>query len=400
MPLYRYKAVDGSGAVQAGSVEAEAPRQVRELLKAASLVPVDVRPSSGSRPWLTLGLSRAQRTEAALLPSQLATLLEAGVPLAKALEVMSRNVTGRRLAAALSRIGDAVRRGTSLSEALRGREPLFDSTFCSMVAAGEASGELARSLWQLAEYKEEELETQSRVSSALAYPAFVTAVGVLICGFLIVFVIPRISHVLETSGRRLPWLTQTLLAMGDFLRGYWWALLLGGLALAYGLMRLRRRPRIGEWIDRWKLRLPLFGPVVTKALIARWARTFAVLLRSGLTVTQALDVLEKMTENRHFRREIEGHRRRIEAGESLGDTGDSASVMPPLVRQMIAVGESAGELDRVLDHLARVYSRECDIVVKRLLALLEPMLIVVLGGCVLLVIMAVLVPILEMNRMI
>jgi len=267
-----------------------------------------------------------------------------------------------------------------------------------MVAAGEASGELAASLWQLAEYKEAELETQSRLSGALTYPLFVGGVGLLVCGFLVMFVIPKIARVLKAGGRNLPMLTEALLAAGQFLREYWWGLVIIAAILAVTLLHLRRGERTAARLDLWKLRLPVVGPVLAKAMIARWARMFAVLLRSGLTVSESLEVLEEMTANRAFRRELAAQRRRIEGGGALAADDDEKTLMPPLVRQMLAVGEGSGEMDRVLDHLARVYSRECDVFSRRVLALLEPLLIVILGGCILVVILAVLAPILEMNR--
>ena len=397
MALFSYKALDAGGRLQTGLMESEAPRHVREQLRAAGLVPLEVD-ENAIRRSLRLGLTSAQRTETALLPSQLATLLESGLPLAQALEVLGRNVASRALAHALDGIGQAVRRGAALSDALREHERFFDRAFVSMVAAGEASGELSRSLWQLAEYKEKELDSRGRLSSALAYPAFVASAGVLVCGFLVAFVVPRIARVLLTSGRPLPWLTQALLGVGDFVRAYWWGILLVALLAVFGLLRASRGGRSALALERLKFRLPLVGPVLTKAAVARWARTFAVLLRSGLTVSRSLEVLEEMAASRGLSEEMRRWRRRIEAGETLSPMGDEASIMPPLVQQMVALGEKTGELDRILDHLARVYDRECEVFTRRVLALLEPLLIMVLGGGVLVVILAVLLPLLEMNR--
>jgi len=398
MTAYRYKALDAAGSVQKGLMEAAAPQQVRQLLRSAGLVPLAVE-DGRQRCWsLPLAPSRTQRFEVALLPAQLATLLESGVPLTRAVEVMSRNVSARALRHALDQSAEAIRHGQPLSAALGQHERFFDRAFVSMVAAGEASGELAASLWQLAEYKEAELETQSRLSGALTYPLFVGGVGLLVCGFLVVFVIPKIARVLQAGGRKLPMLTEALLAAGEFLRDYWWGLLIIAALLAAALLHLRKGERTAARLDLWKLRLPVVGPVLAKAMIARWARMFAVLLRSGLTVSESLEVLEEMTENRAFRRELSAQRRRIEGGGGLTGSEDEETLMPPLVRQMLAVGEGSGEMDRVLDHLARVYSRECDVFSRRVLALLEPLLIVILGGCILVVILAVLAPILEMNR--
>ncbi len=402
MPAFHYKAVSAEGEALEGEMEARAQDAVVERLQGMGYIPIRVEeaqegPATETASFAWLRSKRVSQNEIGVFTREIATLLQAGLPLDRALEILvelSENDKIRRL---LLKVRDDVRGGAALSSALEAQTGVFSRFYLNMVRAGEAGGALGPVLMRITEFMERAKALKQTVASALIYPTILVVVSVISVMMLLVFVVPQFSQMFEQSGKTLPVSTQIVIAAGDFLRHEWWMLLLG-LALAYVLMRQQmRNPASRYRWDGWFLRMPLFGDLVAKIEVARFSRSLGTLLGNGVTLLNALFIIKETLGNSVMAQGLDGVATQLKEGLGLGKPMMETGLFPKLAVHMVMVGEETGQLEEMLLRVADVYDNEVQTAVKRMLSLMEPVLILGLGLVIGAIIMSILLAILSVN---
>jgi len=399
MPVFAYKAVDLDASAVAGTVVADTPRQARDDLRGRGLTVAEITPARGAGRaslWRR-HRARAAQGETVAFIRELATLLASGIPLLAALDTLVRQ-HGGGFRAVLQGLRDRVAAGASLADAMAEEALWFDDLATSIVRVGENTGTLEEALAQLADFKAKARRLKGRVKTALIYPAVLTVVGTVVTVFLMTHVVPQLLSILEESGRPLPWVTWLVKSASDLLLGWWWAILLGAAGLAAGLGLILRTQRGRSAVDRLLLALPLVGDLVRKENTSRLAVVMAALLRSGLHFDEAIRVTRRTLANRVFRRAMAEYETAVTAGRDVAGPLEASGVFSPMVVQMLAVGQQAGELETMLQRLADAYDEEVQTATQRLTALLEPVLIAVLAVVVGFIAFATILPILEVSN--
>lgn len=404
MPLYRYKAVAPSGAAQEGELECAAPEMAVQRLQDMGLIPirVEVSTKSASAGGAVLGVrgfggARVTQDDVAVLTQELATLLKAGLPLDRALEILIGLSVNEVVRQMMVDLREDVRGGAALSAALEARGPVFSKFYLNMVRAGEAGGALDVVLQRLSEFMERSKELRETVKSALIYPAILVGVAVLSVALLLVWVVPQFSQMFEESGKALPVPTQVVIAVGDFVRAYWWALILGGTgAYAWFGRKLQDAAFRLSW-DRWLLGLPLVGDLIGKLEVARLTRTLGTLIGNGVTLLTALSIVKETLGNSYMAQSLTQVATQLKEGKGLGTPLMESGLFPKLAVHLVTVGEETGKLQEMLLRIADIYDREVHGAVKRLLGLMEPILILGLGLVIGGIIMSILVAVLSVN---
>jgi type II secretory pathway component PulF len=383
MALYDYIALTASGEEVHGVLQGPSPAWVGTHLRQRQLVPLEVtpaRPREGSLAQLRRHLP-VTPDDLALLSSQCAVMLEAGVPIVAALELLADNNSKVRLRNGLQQAVGVVRDGGSLHEGLT-QSRLFPGVYLDMIRAAETGGTLARTMKQLATYLDRECEMRGKLQKALAYPAFLVVLSLGVVTFLLVAIIPRFTHILANLGVQLPWPTRALIALSKVVTRGWPLLLLlavGGIAAVAWAVR---DPRARARLDAALLRLPLLGELVAKNALARMTYVLSSLLSAGIPLAEAMAVSASTAGNRSLAAALARARREILTGASISEALATTGAFPPLVIQMVVIGESAGNLDMVLARVCDLYDQQVDRVMRTVVSLVEPSLIVVLGGVV------------------
>jgi general secretion pathway protein F len=406
MAVYSYKALDTGGKSVQGVLEAESERQARSALRARKLRPYQVEASQagqavqGISPWF----QRQRRLDARslnLFTRQLASLVQSGLPVDEALALAARQQRKPGIKALLLDVRGKVVEGQSLAQALAQHPRAFDNMFQTMVKVGESSGYLGSVLERLADHAESSQQARQKVQMALVYPLALLGVSVIVVALLMTFVVPRLLSIFEHSDRALPALTLALIAVSDFMASAWAFLCL--LLLAALVAGLRHWLRQEANRRRWHallLRLPVYGPVIEISESARLAATVAILLKSGVPLLEALHIGAQVLENRVLRQAARDVATTVREGAPLSRALEQATVFPPLLVQMAASGEANGTLGEQLAHAARHQEKELELATGTALALLEPLTILVMGGLVTLIMLAVLLPIFDINTLI
>ncbi|MBI2399448.1 MAG: type II secretion system F family protein [Deltaproteobacteria bacterium] len=397
MPTFIYKAYNRGGGQVAGSIEAAGPKEAAQALKNTGLYPTEVK-EAGKAGGHALFSQRVSPSALASAARQLATLISSGTSISEALEVLADNTDNPKLRSILLETRDSVLGGSSFSKALEKNPEVFSPLFRGLVQAAEASGSLDQVLPRLADYLEKRARIRSEVRAALTYPALMTIVGAAVLGFLFVFVIPKISRIFEDTGTRLPFITIVLLWITGIVRSYWPALLgLSGGAFWF-IRRSSRSERARELKDRLLLKLPWFGPIVLSFHMANLTRTLGTLLKGGVQMLKALEICAEALDNKVFNNVLETAAKDCTEGSSLSTSLKKSALVPPLVCHMISVGERSGNLDEMLLKTAESYDAAFEDGVKRSLSLLEPVLILAMGLVVGFIVLAMLLPIFELNQ--
>jgi general secretion pathway protein F len=394
MPVFRYRAVNAAGDVAAGELDAANESEIVDRLRDQGLMPMQVVAAgdrsptgqkSARRSWFAP--RRVTRDNVLSITRELATLLRAGLPLDRALEVLIGLASAAPVAVLLQGVRDNVRGGKSLSQALDMHRQVFSRFYINVVRAGEAGGALGTVLSRLAETMERNKELRESVKSALIYPTILVCVAVASVMVLLVFVVPQFQQTFAQAGRALPLPTQVVIVIGTGLRRYWWLLLLGVAAAVWLFRRRLARPEVRFRWDGRLLRAPLLGDLLAKVEVARLARTLATLLANGVTLLAGLSIVKETMTNSVLANALDGVVTRLREGKGFGRPLVETGLYPRLATQMILVGEESGRLEEMLQRVADVYDREVASAVKRFLAVLEPMLIlslaVLIGGIVL-----------------
>lgn len=403
MAAFEYEALDLRGRTIKGVMEGDAERQVRGVLREKGLTPLRVgairqgpegrRRSFGAR----RGISSS---ELALITRQFSTLVRAGLTIEESLNALIEQSEHARARAVLAGVRARVLEGQSLARALGAFSDEFPDLYRHMVDAGEQSGRLDLVLERLADYTEQRQALQQKVTLAFVYPTLVTIVAVAVVAGLLVYVVPQVTRVFLNTGQTLPFITRALMSTSDFVRagGIWWFVGLGGATI--GARLLLREPHIKRRWHEIILRLPLVGRLVRGLNAARFTSTLSILTGSGIPLLSALQYGVHVVNNLPMRAAVEEALRQVREGGSLSRALGKSKVFPPMVIHLIASGESSGTLDTMLGRAAEAQSRELEGFVSALVSLLEPLLILVMGAVVLFIVLAILLPIFEMNQLI
>ena len=398
MPLYRYRAVSPTGEVAVGELDAANEGEIVGRLRDQGLLPTQIAHAAGGAAAAAAlpGAARGRRSlfepktvtrdQLLALTRELATLLQAGLPLDRALEILIGLAPTPAVAALLQGLRDDVRGGKALSQALDARREVFSRFYVNIVRAGEAGGALGVVLQRLSDTMERNKELRESVKAALIYPAILIGVAVVSVALLLVWVVPQFETTFAQAGRALPLPTLVVVTVGKFLRGWWWAVA-GGAFLAFAWFRRRGSdPAVRLARDRRLLALPLAGDLVAKVETARFARTLATLLGNGVTLLSGLSIVRETMGNVVMASALDGVVARLREGKGFGRPLAETGVYPRLASQMVLVGEESGRLEEMLGRIADVYDREVQMAIKRFLAVLEPALIlglaVLIGGIV------------------
>jgi general secretion pathway protein F len=406
MPVYEYNALDKRGKSCKGTIDADSESKARSKLRSSGKYPVTIRESlsrgKSSRQGFFGGplFERIRSDEIHAITRQLATLIGAGIPLINTLASLIEQSSNPALKRVLAEIRDSVNEGSTLTSALSQFPKLFSNIYINMVRSGEASGSLDVVLERLADFGEKQKALQERLKAALVYPIFMAVIGTGILFFLIGYIVPNITRVFMDMERVLPLPTRILIQASDLLRNYWWlgALILIGLSTLIRLFLARESGR-RVW-DRIKLIFPITGSVNRKIILARFASTLGSLLNSGVPLITSLQIVSSLMNNQLIGEVIDEAIEKIKKGKSMSSALESSVWFPPLFLQMIRAGEQSGQLEAMLDKVARAYEREVESAIMGMTALIEPIMISAMGATVGFVVLSILLPIFEMNQMI
>jgi general secretion pathway protein F len=399
MPTFRYSAFNATGSEVSGTVDAASLNEARVQLKQRGLYAKEIAAAveTGGK---GLFKSRVSVPELSLATRRLATLLGSAVPVYEAVTTLWEQEAPGELKRVLGRVRDRLAEGQGLAQSLAAEPAVFSESYIGMVAAGEASGALEVVLERLAEFQEDQAAVRSRISTALAYPVLMVFVGGAVMLFLLGFVVPKIVVVFQQSKAALPFITVVLIKVSTLVRKGWWALLLAGLGLAAGWKKLCKEEEFLKKRDRLLLKLPIAGALWQRLVLSRFAKVLGLLLASGVPIIKALDITGEAVVNREYRAFLGEARETLIQGGSLSSALKNSPLFPPLLTHMTAVGEKGGELDRMLIKAGTAFENEFNASVTRSMALLEPLLVLGMGICVGFVVIAVLLPIMQLNELV
>lgn len=403
MSAFEYTAFDPQGREKRGILEGDTARQVRQMLRDQGLTPLNVAEAAeqARRERPSIGFNRGVGAgDLALITRQLATLIASGMPVEEALRAIARHADKPRVQRMVMALRARVVEGHSLAGALAEFPRSFPEIYVATVRAGEQSGHLDGVLDRLADYTEARQETRSSVGNALAYPLILTVVALGIVVFLLSYIVPEVVGVFGSFDAELPWLTRALIGLSDFLRDWGLVLGLALVAAVIGGQLALRRPRIRHAVDEFLLRMPIIGPMLRGADTGRFARTLSILAASGVPVLEALGIASTVVGNRPMRRAVERAAVQVREGSSLHRALEKSGRFPPMVLHLISSGEQSGQLDQMLHRAADHQERETRMKVSLLVNVFEPAIILVMGMAVLVIVLAILLPIFELNQLV
>jgi general secretion pathway protein F len=405
MPVYSYAGLSADGKNVSGIIDAESPRAARTKLRRSGVFPTTLAETRGeATPRASRSISRLferiSPQDLSVMTRQLSTLVSAGLPLVDCLSALIDQVDSERLKRILTQTREGVNEGSSLADALAAHPKVFSDLYVNMVRAGEASGALDVVLLRLADYTESTARLRAKLRSALTYPIIMVVVGGAILFFLLSYVVPKITRIFTESKQVLPLPTRVLMAVSSTFAAWWPVVLLLLAAIALGLRYYVRTPTGRMRYDRWLLRMPVFGKLLQKIAVARFSRTLSTLLRSGIGLLPSLDIVKNIVDNRVLFDATEAARDAIREGQSIAPPLKKSGIFPPLMIHMIAVGERSGQLEEMLFKTAETYEAEVDGTIATLTTLLEPVMILFMGGLVLFIVLSILLPIFQMNQLI
>jgi type IV pilus assembly protein PilC len=380
VPVYAWKGKTTTGEEQSGELTFASRDEAVAYLRRRRIITNYIREKS--RP-VSLSLRLPAKTvrgrDVVIFTRQFATMVNAGLPLVQCLDILAKQSESPAFRQVISDVMHDVEAGATLAEALQRRPNVFDNLYVNMVDAGEAGGILDDILRRLAGYLEAAENLRRKVKSAMTYPTVVLVVAVSATIFMLLFIIPTFAKIFSDFGGELPGPTRVVMALSDFLKGFWWALAAGTVALIFGIKRYYRTAKGRMQIDRFLLRVPVIGPILRKASIARFTRTLGTMISSGVPILTALDITARTAGNKVIEHAIMATKGSIGEGETIAAPLKESGAFPPMVVQMIAVGEETGALDRMLEKIANFYDEEVNVAVDTLTSIIEPVMIVVMG---------------------
>lgn len=393
--IYAWEGINRKGRRVSGQTKAHNPALVKAQLRQQGISPGRVRKHSPMLPSLTHSV---KATDITLFTRQLATLLRAGIPLLQAFDIINEGFDNRVVRELVQDLKQHIAAGTSLAEALRKQPRYFDELYCNLVAAGEQAGALETLLDRVAIHREKSEQLNGRIKKAMTYPVAVLVVASLVTGILLVHVVPQFQTLFAGVDGKLPTLTLQVIALSAFVQQAWWMLVLG---IAAGIMGLRKAyrssPRFRYWLDAGLLNAPLAGKLLTKSAVARYARTLSTTFAAGVPLVQALDSVAGAVGNAPFKQAIEHMRHDVSTGMQLNHSMANSGLFPSMAIQMTAIGEESGMLEQMLEKVANHYENDVDDQVDSLTSLMEPLIMVVLGGIVATLVIAMYLPVFQLG---
>ncbi len=403
MGAFEYVALDSGGKEKKGVLEGDTARQVRQLLRERSLVPLEVSEvaEKESARQFSVGLRRGfSATELALVTRQLATLVNSGMPLEETLQAVAQQTEKPRTQSILLGVRARVMEGHTLADGLEEFPQAFPEIYRATVSAGEQSGHLDAVLERLADYTETRQALRQRITNALVYPIVLVLMSLGIIAFMLSYVVPQVVGVFETTGAELPILTRLLIGISDFLREWWWLLIAAIVAVAFGIWRLLKLEGPRRRYHRLLLGLPLIGRITRGVNTARFTRTLSILAGSGVPVLEALKISAEVIMNVPMREAVQEASLRVREGGAISRSLAASRLFPPMTIHLISSGESSGQLEQMLGRAADNQEREMDGLITTMMGIMEPLLIVFMGGVVLTIVLAILLPIFQINNLI
>lgn len=401
MPVYGYRAITKSGGKKKGSVNAPNAQQVRAQLIAEGLTPIEIKEQNLlTRDIEITVFETVKPRELSVFCHQFVSVMDAGVPVAEALELLGQQTENKLLRKAIYNTQKEIQQGETLADAMRKQgKKVFAPMFVNMVAAGEASGNLSVAFSRMADYYENANKTKSALQKAMIYPIVVLCVVVVVMFVMMLFVLPTFKGIFEDMGAELPWITKLIMGTSDFFVDYWWLILIVG-GVAGLLIWLFSRSKKGKYFFDWiMLKIPIFGPLSVKTASAQFARTFATLSASGIPIIEALEIVSRSMTNVYFKDELLHVREQVAVGTDLATAMQFHGLFPPMVVHMVRIGEESGDLEKMLDKLSEYYDEEVQAATKNVMAMMEPMIILLLCLVVGTVAIGVMLPMFEMYSM-
>lgn len=403
MSAFEYTALDARGHELRGVLDGDSARQIRQLLRDQSLLPVTVTEVSDAPKRKSFSFSfgnRIKTADLALLTRQLSTLVRSGIPLEEALLAVSQQSEKARVRSVVAGVRARVMEGRTLAEGLSAFPNVFPEIYRATVSAGEQSGHLDSVLERMADFTENRQVLQQKITNAMIYPVLLTVVCLGIVGLLLGYVVPEVVRVFEAGDRPLPILTRILIGASDLLRSWWWLLIIVVVAVIWGFRRWIRDPAARFSYDAFKLRLPIIGRITRGNNAARFARTFSILTASAVPVLEALRIAAEVVTNTTMRRAVQDAAVRVREGAPIARSLGASKLFPPMLVHLIASGETSGELEDMLERAADNQERELDGVVNTAVGILGPVMILLMGGFVFVIVVALLLPIFQLNQLV
>lgn len=410
MPNFSYKGIDSKGKTAGGVIDAESEKAARVKLRKIGIFPTEVGVQGAKRKGgggLSLGrdidlgkyFQSVSGKDLAVMTRQMSTLVGAHIPIVDTLSALVEQSQNPKLKSVLSAVKEQVVQGVKLSDAFAQHPKIFGGIYIAMVGAGEAAGAMEIVLLRLAELTEKQAALKSKVIGALMYPLIMGVVGVALMGFLLVYVVPKVTKIFEDVKATLPLPTKILIAVSHILSDYWYVVIIVVALIAYGFRRWLKTKNGRFVFDKFTLKMPIFGKLFQLVAVSRFARTLSTMLGSGVQLLKAMDIVKNVVENTLLIQTIENTRTSVREGESIAEPLRRSGHFPPLVTHMISIGEKTGELEKMLIRVADSYDQQVDTMVGTLTTLLEPIMILVMGGVVSFIVMSILLPILQLNQL-
>jgi type IV pilus assembly protein PilC len=404
---FKFEAKDAAGKVVKGSVTANSQADAVADLRRRNLQPVEVTQSGGIASWFQkpkrgkkamARKSSAKKGELEVFTRQLSTMLSAGIPMLEALEILADQAESPGFAFCLDRVVNDIRSGSDLSKSLEPHKRVFSHIYVSMIRAGEVSGQIDIILTRLAEYLEASAHLRSEIKSAMTYPVISLVLVIGIASFLMIGIVPSFKPVFESLEVELPALTVLIMDIAFFMRDYWY-LIFGSMAGAFfALKAVCKTPKGAYAKDQVMLRVPVFGILFKKVALSRFARTFSTLVKSGVPILGAMEIVSDTAGNLVISRIVDSARDAVRNGESLSDPFSKSTVFPPMVVKMMSIGERSGALDTLLEKIAEFYDQQVEAEVKGLTSMIEPIMIAIMGVIVGGIVLAVFLPIFKLQE--
>lgn len=394
MAIYDYKAKKPDGSAVTGAVEAPSENVATEVLAEKDLIVLSLTERrKGFLAGLSIGmLNRVGRKDVVVFARQLAVMISATVPIVQAIRILVRQTENMSFKIVISEIADEVEGGAKLSATLARYPRIFGDFFIHMVRSGETTGKLDETLNYLADEQEKDYDLISKIRGAMIYPVFILGALIVVAVLMMIFVIPKLTGVLQESGAKLPFATRILIGTSTFMATYWWLLVLLVIAGVVAFRLAMRTEQGKDAFDAFKLRVPVFGIIFQKIYITRFSRSLSTLIVSGIPLTRSLEIVADVIGNRVYKKLVLETIQEVEAGNSVATVFERTKVVPPMLSQMLIVGEQTGKLDSILDKLANFFGKELENLVMNLVALIEPFVIVLLGVAVAGMVMGILLP--------
>jgi len=407
MAVFAYTGIDsGSGKTVKGYRDAESARALRGALRKDGILLTSAEEGGEQKAQkrgevdLLRAFRKVSANDVAVMTRQLATLVRAGIPLVQSIAALTEQVEKEQMVRVLSSVSESLKEGTSFSKSLEAHPKAFPPLYVNMVAAGEASGMLELVLERLADYMESQARLKGKLMAALAYPVAMSIFATALITFLMVTVVPQLTSIFDNLGRALPWYTQLLIFSSNTMTDLWWLLLILGGGGYWALNRWKGTEKGRFKWDSFQLTMPLFGRLNLLAALARFTRTLATLLGSGVQLLPAMEIGRNVLENVKLENVITEAIGSIREGESIAEPLKRSGAFPPMVTHMIAVGEKSGKLEDMLQNVSKAYEAEVETKIATVTSLLEPIMIVVMGGAVGFIVVSIMMPLMQMNNMV